>query len=95
VPGGLNVIGYQNPEFDKLYEQTLTMQDTPQRRTLYMQMQKMIEEDCAWLLTDYPIAFTLYYKWMGNRFTMDYGHGYMQYETLDSKERAAMLAKMH
>jgi oligopeptide transport system substrate-binding protein len=95
VPGGLNNVGYHNPDFDKLYDQIITMQNTPQRSALYMQMQKILEEDCPWLITDYPIAFTLYYKWVGNRFTMDYGHGFMQYETLDSKQRADGIAKMH
>jgi ABC-type transport system substrate-binding protein len=93
--GGLNTIAYRNPEFDKLYEKSITMQDTPQRRALYMQMQKILEDDCPWLLTDYPIDFTLLYNWIGNRFTMDYGHGFMEYETLDSSERARRIAKMH
>jgi ABC-type transport system substrate-binding protein len=95
APGGLNSIAYQNAAFDKLYEKSITMQDTPERRALYLQMQKMLEEDCPWLLTDYPIAFTLYYNWIGNRYTMDYGHGFMQYTTLDSKERAKRIARMH
>ena len=95
APGGLNAIGYINPEFDKLYDQSIVMQDTPQRRAIYLQMQKILEEDCPWLITDYPIAYLLGYDWVKNRFIMDYGHGYMEYIVLDKALRASRMAQRH
>ena len=95
TPGGENAIGYVNAGFDKLYDQAIVMQDTPQRRDLYIQMQKIVDDDCAWLTTDYPKLFALTYDWVGNRHFMDYGHGYIQYLTLDKNLRAQRLSNFH
>jgi len=95
APGGLNAIGYVNKEFDALYEKCIAMPDTPQRRDLYLQMEKLVEEDCPWLITYYPREFDLRYDWVGNRHRMDYGHGYAEYYTLDSALRARRLAERH
>jgi ABC-type transport system substrate-binding protein len=95
APGGLNAIGYTNPEFDKLYDQTIVMQDTPQRRALYLKMQLILEDDCPWLITEYPLIYSLSYDWVKNRFAMDYGHGYTEYVVLDKDLRAKRLAERH
>ena len=90
--GGLNASNYQNPAFDKLYEQATTQPDSPARRAMYLQMAKMIEDDCVWLISDYPKTFHLAYDYVGNHTTMDYGHGDAQHYTLDTALRTRRLA---
>jgi len=91
--GGLNSAAYTNPAFDALYDKSTAMQDTPQRRAMYMQLQKMVEDDCPWIIIDYTVTFGLSYDWVNERFPMDYGHGFMRYATLDTKLRAKRLAE--
>jgi hypothetical protein len=55
-------------------------------------MNRMVMEDCPWLMEFYPRTFSLYYDWLGNVHHMDYGYGMIQYETLDSALRAKRLA---
>jgi ABC-type transport system substrate-binding protein len=43
---GSNETNYCNPEFDRLYEAALTLEDTPERTELYRQMARMVIEDC-------------------------------------------------
>ena len=57
---GVNSTAYVNPAFDKLYDQAAVMQDTPQRRELYIQMQRIVMEDCPWLTIAYPKAYGLH-----------------------------------
>jgi ABC-type transport system substrate-binding protein len=93
--GGLNSVNYQNPEFDRLYNLATSMQNTPQRTALYNQMSAIVEEDCCWLMTDYPKKFELHYDWLKNRRYMDYGHGFAEFLELDKDLRAKRLSGQH
>ena len=44
---GSNSFNYNNPEFDRLYEQTISMQPSPERARLYQQMNQMVVDDCV------------------------------------------------
>jgi ABC-type transport system substrate-binding protein len=63
---GVNVTSYQNPEFDKLYDQIAVMPDSPERTALYQKMAAMTMEDCPWALLTYPLTYGLYQPWFQN-----------------------------
>lgn len=44
---GSNNFNYTDPEFDALYERTLTMQPGPERTRLYREMNDIVIEDCV------------------------------------------------
>lgn len=44
---GSNNSNYNNPEFDKLYEQTSTMLPGPERKALYKKMNEILIDDCV------------------------------------------------
>jgi oligopeptide transport system substrate-binding protein len=84
---GLDETCYNNPKFDALYEKATVMQDTPERRAIYMQMEEMLMDDCPVVLEVYLKRFQLRYDWVGNYYYMDYGYAYRQYFTLDEALR--------
>ena len=63
---GVNFCNYQNPEFDRLYEQVLTMQDSPARSVLYAQMSDIAIADCPWALMTYSLSYGLFQPWFQN-----------------------------
>ena len=63
---GPNHANYSNPEFDRLYEQILVMQDTPARTALYRQMANIVVEDCPWIFMTHPLSFGLFQPWLKN-----------------------------
>jgi len=63
---GVNVTNYQNPEFDKLYEQIAVMPDSPERTALYKRMVDIVLEDAPWALLTYPLTYGLYQPWFQN-----------------------------
>jgi ABC-type transport system substrate-binding protein len=63
---GVNATNYQNPEFDRLYEQIVTMPESPERTALYERMAQITLDDCAWALIGYPLAYGLYQPWFQN-----------------------------
>lgn len=44
---GSNNFNYKNPQFDRLFEKTQTMQPSPERTKLYQKMNKMVIDDCV------------------------------------------------
>lgn len=89
---GVNSAAYVNPEFDRLYEMAAVMQDSPQRTKLYIQMEKIVMEDCPWLIEYYPQAWALHYDWVTGGEHMDYGYGLFQHYRLDEALREKRLA---
>jgi len=85
--GGVNTCSYTNPAFDKLYDQAAVMQDSPERRKLYVEMQKIVMDDCPWLCTEYPKIYGLSYNWVSGGFYMAYGYGLHQHLKLDEALR--------
>jgi ABC-type transport system substrate-binding protein len=93
-PGGMNSTNYSNPEFDKLYEQSMVMDPSPRRDAIYKKMQAIVVEDATWLFQFHPVSYTLYHDWVKNLSVMDYGEGLRAYGKIDFAERASWL-KQH
>ena len=43
---------YKSPKLDKLYEQSKTLPDGPERNKLYRAMARVMEADTAWIMGD-------------------------------------------
>lgn len=63
---GVNHCNYKNPEFDKLYRQILTMQDSPERTAIYKQMAHMIVDDCPAAFMFHRLTYALLRDWVVN-----------------------------
>ena len=57
---GSNSANYDNPEFDRLYRASATMQPSPMRTSMYRSMNRLLLDDCA---TISGIARTLILLW--------------------------------
>lgn len=66
VQGGENASNYQNAEFDRLFEQMSTMDNTPQRQAIINQMIRLTQNDAPWLWGFHPKAFSLHHAWYKN-----------------------------
>ena len=91
--GGSNGTGYQNPEYDRLYERARVLRDSPRRRKLYVQMARMIDRDMPIALLYYEVRRELYYDWLGPDLDI---HVYLKaqpmYYRLDGALREARLS---
>jgi ABC-type transport system substrate-binding protein len=65
VPG-TNASNYENPEFDKLYEQTRFMPNGPQRYALFARMNEMLREDVPMIISFSPTVVGLVQPWVKN-----------------------------
>ncbi len=56
---GFNHCNYLNPEFDRLYEESEVMLDSPERNLLYQKMELIVLEDCPAAFMDHRVGFVL------------------------------------
>jgi len=89
---GPNSANYSNPEYDELYERGMVMNPSPERDELYRRMQRIVMEDVPWLLTFYPVTYSLHYEWVKHLVPNEYAHGIRKFVELDFAERRRRLA---
>jgi ABC-type transport system substrate-binding protein len=85
---GVNHFNYKNPEFDKLYEQTEVMMDSPERTKLYQKMELIVLEDCPAAFLDHRVGYVLVHDWYKNYHPHIFGYGLSKYQRVDLKKRA-------
>lgn len=90
IAPGPNSANYQNPEFDKLYEQASAMQPGPERDELYRKAALIAVEDAPWIVERARIYYALSQSWVKNYRYHDIGSGYSKYYDVDlaTKEKA-------
>ncbi len=79
---GSNRVNYRNPEYDRLYEQSLALLDTPERAVLYARLQGIVKEDCPWIFMHHRMIDTLYHGWLENLVPHDFPYGMESYYRL-------------
>lgn len=87
VSPGPNDANYVNPEFDRLYEQSLRLPDSPQRTALYRKMVDIVVEDAPWVFGVHRIAFGLTYPWLKNYKINEMEHNKAKYYRIDTELR--------
>lgn len=85
---GPNSASYQNPEYDKLFEQMRSMDDSPERMAIIKKMRDISVEDCPWIYVYNPVTLSVGYNWQKNVKAHPIANDYSQYRRIDSDERA-------
>ncbi len=85
--GGENGANYQNPEFDRLFEQMRNMDNNSQRLQLIQQMEGIIRRDLPWIVNFFPKKFTLSHNWYNNRKPHAMANNELKYQRLDTVSR--------
>ena len=63
---GPNDTNYNNPAYDKLYEQARVMDDSPERTELYKRMAAMVVNDAPAIFLTHPLSYELVQPWLKN-----------------------------
>lgn len=62
-PEGKNVSRYKNPEFDKLFEQMATMDNSPERLAIVNKLRAIIAEDCPQIFMFHKAFYSAVQPW--------------------------------
>lgn len=63
---GENAVNYQNPMFDRLFEQMKNMENGPRRQAIIDEMIGIARSDAPWVWGLHPKDFTLRHAWVHN-----------------------------
>ncbi len=88
--GGENAANYQNPEYDRLFEQMKNMDNGPARQAIIDRMVAIAREDAPWVWGFHPLDYSLAHAWMTNLKPNQMGRNGVKYYRVDAAERAAM-----
>lgn len=64
--GRANYARFNQPEFNRRYEQARLMPDSPERQRLYREMTQILHAYAPWVLLTHPISADLYQPWLRN-----------------------------
>jgi ABC-type transport system substrate-binding protein len=84
---GPNDSNYSNPEYDRLYEKSLTLPDSPERTALYKKMATIVVEDTPWIFGVHRIVYYLNHPWFKNFKYHEFEHGMSKYYRIDASLR--------
>jgi ABC-type transport system substrate-binding protein len=83
---GPNHANYNNPEFDRLFEKSRALLDSPERTALYRQMADIVIEDAVWLYLTYPLSFGLHQPWLKNFKFHDFPYPFLKFYGVDTSK---------
>ncbi|MGR8980846.1 MAG: ABC transporter substrate-binding protein [Gammaproteobacteria bacterium] len=86
--GGENAVNYQNPEFDRLFEQMRNMENNEQRFRIIQQMHTIVRNDSPWIFGFHPKNFSLYHEWFTNLKPNLMANNRLKYTRIDPVLRA-------
>jgi oligopeptide transport system substrate-binding protein len=86
--GGENASNYQNPEFDRLFEQMRNMDNGEPRYRIIHQMQDIVRRDAPWIFGFHPKNFSLFHSWYKNIKPNLMANNQLKYTRIDTAARA-------
>ncbi|MBR7130701.1 MAG: hypothetical protein IKC82_01760 [Lentisphaeria bacterium] len=86
--GSCNYCGFADPEFDRLYEAALALDEGSERTELYLQMVTLLEDKCVWIYEGFPVSGVLNYPWLQNSIRHDFGFVRWKYLSVNVDARA-------
>jgi len=91
--GGENASNYENPEFDRLFEQMRNMDNSPERYEIIQKMQHILQHDVPWVFGFHPKNFALYHQWFHNLKPNLMANNQLKYARLDVQTREKLREK--
>ncbi|HIP81143.1 MAG TPA: peptide ABC transporter substrate-binding protein [Leucothrix mucor] len=90
---GINSSNYQNPEFDKLFDEIKTMENSPERLSKVKQMIQIARQDSPWVWGFHPKSMGLFHSWYGNVLPNDMANNTLKYKRINGDKRVAKQQK--
>jgi oligopeptide transport system substrate-binding protein len=87
---GPNACDYENPEYDRLFEEMRAMSDGPERQALIDRMRKISVEDCPWVFMYHDQLVRLVYPWLHNLKPHPVSADWLKYARVDAPLRARL-----
>jgi peptide/nickel transport system substrate-binding protein len=85
---GENAANYDNPEFNRLFDEMKNMPSTPARQAIIDRMVEIARRDAPWIWGFHPKSFGLYHSWLKNAKPNLMANNTLKYLRIDPEVRA-------
>ena len=85
--GRINYARFNLPAFDRLYEASRALSDSPQRNRVYREMAQMMSGYTPWILRIHPLSVDLRHPWVKNYKRHPVENTAWRYLDVDTAER--------
>ncbi len=85
---GENAANYDNPEFNRLFEEIKNMANSPERLGIIREMNRLLQRDAPWVFVYHPVNFGLSHQWLKNRKPTSTGYNTLKYFRIDGEQRS-------
>jgi ABC-type transport system substrate-binding protein len=90
---GPNDANYNNPEFNKLYEQMALMESGPEREAIVKKLDEILQEETPWALGYYLNEYHIHQNWLKNYHGMYFIQNQYKYLDIDLKNKEDLAKK--
>ena len=90
---GENASNYNNVEFDKLFNQMKSMNNSPERQEVINKMVEIVRKDAPWLWGYHPVGFSLHHAWYHNAKPNLMANNTLKYKRIEPKLRTEKRAE--
>lgn len=87
---GPNYASYDNPEYNRLFEQMRAMPEGPERIAILEKMRDISVEDCPWIYISNAGSRTLVQPWVRNNYASPIAMDLLKYVAVDPEERGGL-----
>ncbi len=84
---GVNSANYDNPEFNKLFDEMKTMKNSTKRLEIIKKMIAISQEDAPWVWGFHPKKLALHHEWFQNIYPHAMSDDTLKYKRIDAKLR--------
>lgn len=89
---GPNHAGYENPEYDRVFEQMRALENGPRRQALIRRLRAIAERDCPWIPAWHNVSLSLHHGWLANVKPHPIANDTAKYVGVDGAGRARLRA---
>ena len=91
---GSNATNFDDPEFNRLYDEARILPPGPERDAKYQRMQEIVTDQCVWIFRVRRVLYSLMYNWLHGYKYNDLSTKYFKYCRIDEEAREAALQKL-
>lgn len=90
---GVNSSNYNNPRYNKLFEEMKLMENTPERMAIIREMLALVHDDVPWASSFHPHSYVLNNEWVSNSKPHGISKAVIKYLKIDPERRTELQAQ--
>jgi ABC-type transport system substrate-binding protein len=87
--GSCNRAGFQDPEYDRMYEAVAILPDSAERTAAYRRTATWLADRSPWIFESIPVSYLLLHEWVDNFLPHDFPYARWKYLDVDPVRREA------